>query len=113
MKKNENPKVNICVVGAGYVGLVSGACLAEIGHNVVCVDNDPAKIKMLEKGIMPIYEDDLERVVKKNVKAGRLHFANSIKDGMHHGGRRAEAVFIAVGTPPREDGSADLSAIKT
>ncbi|OGS13282.1 MAG: UDP-glucose 6-dehydrogenase [Elusimicrobia bacterium RIFOXYA2_FULL_58_8] len=112
MKKNENPKVNICVVGAGYVGLVSGACLAEIGHNVVCVDNDPAKIKMLEKGIMPIYEDDLERVVKKNVKAGRLHFANSIKDGMHHGGRRAEAVFIAVGTPPREDGSADLSAIE-
>ena len=61
---------------------------------------------------MPIYEDDLERVVKKNMQAGRLHFANSIKDGMHHGGHRAEAVFIAVGTPPREDGSADLSAIE-
>lgn len=112
MKKSKNEKVNICVVGAGYVGLVSGACLAEVGHRVVCVDSDPAKIKMLEKGIMPIYEDDLERVVKKNVKAGRLHFANSIKDGMHHGGHRAEAVFIAVGTPPREDGSADLSAIE-
>ena len=112
MKKTNNSKVNICVVGAGYVGLVSGACLAEVGHRVVCVDSDPSKIKMLEKGIMPIYEDDLERVVKKNVKAGRLHFANSIKDGMHHGGHRAEAVFIAVGTPPREDGSADLSAIE-
>ncbi|OGS11681.1 MAG: UDP-glucose 6-dehydrogenase [Elusimicrobia bacterium RIFCSPHIGHO2_02_FULL_61_10] len=112
MKKTKNEKVNICVVGAGYVGLVSGACLAEVGHRVVCVDNDPAKIKLLEKGIMPIYEDDLERVVKKNVKAGRLQFANSIKDGMHHGGHRAEAVFIAVGTPPREDGSADLSAIE-
>jgi UDPglucose 6-dehydrogenase len=61
---------------------------------------------------MPIYEDDLERVVKKNVKAGRLHYANSIKDGIHHGGHSAEAVFIAVGTPPREDGSADLSAIE-
>ncbi|MBI4350326.1 MAG: UDP-glucose/GDP-mannose dehydrogenase family protein [Elusimicrobia bacterium] len=104
--------MNICVVGAGYVGLVSGACLAEVGHRVVCVDSDPAKIKLLEKGVMPIFEDDLERVVKKNVKAGRLHFANSIKEGMHHGGRRAEAVFIAVGTPPREDGSADLSAIE-
>lgn len=112
MKKTDNSKVNICIVGAGYVGLVSGACLAEIGHRVVCVDNDPAKIKLLEKGVMPIYEDDLERVVKKNVKAGRLHFANSIKEGMHHGGHRAEAVFIAVGTPPREDGSADLSAIE-
>lgn len=112
MKKNNNAKVNICVVGAGYVGLVSGACLAEVGHRVVCVDSDHSKIKMLEKGVMPIYEDDLERVVKKNVKAGRLHFAGSIKDGMHHGGHRAEAVFIAVGTPPREDGSADLSAIE-
>ena len=92
MKKAKNDKVNICMVGTGYVGLVSGACLAELGHNVVCVDNDPSKIKMLEKGIMPIYEDDLERVVSKNVKAGRLHFANSIKEGMHHKGRRAEAI---------------------
>ncbi len=112
MKKSKDDKVNICVVGAGYVGLVSGACLAEVGHRVVCVDSDPAKIKMLLKGVMPIYEDDLARVVKKNVKAGRLRFANSIKEGMHHGGHRAEAVFIAVGTPPRDDGSADLSAIE-
>ena len=112
MKKRENTKVNICVVGTGYVGLVSGACLAEIGHRVVCVDNDLSKIKMLERGVMPIYEDGLARVVKQNVKAGRLCFANSVRDGMHHGGRRAEAVFIAVGTPPRNDGSADLSAIE-
>lgn len=112
MKSNKNEKVNICIVGAGYVGLVSGACLAEIGHRVVCVDNDPRKIKLLEKGIMPIFEDDLERVVKKNVRSGHLHFASSIKAGMHHKGHRAEAVFIAVGTPPREDGSADLSAIE-
>ncbi|HAH32163.1 MAG TPA: UDP-glucose 6-dehydrogenase [Elusimicrobia bacterium] len=112
MKKNQNEKVNICVIGAGYVGLVSGACFAELGHHVICVDNDPGKIAMLEKGIMPIYEDDLERVVKKNVKAGRLHFSNFIKEGMLHQGRRAEAIFIAVGTPPRDDGSADLSTIE-
>ena len=112
MKKTDSAKVNICMVGTGYVGLVSGACLAELGHRVVCVDNNPAKIKMLEKGVMPIYEDDLERVVKKNVKAGRLHFAGSVKEGILHNGHRAEAVFIAVGTPPREDGSADLSAIE-
>ncbi|MCX5785069.1 MAG: UDP-glucose/GDP-mannose dehydrogenase family protein [Elusimicrobia bacterium] len=112
MKKPVNEKVNICVVGAGYVGLVSGACFSELGHRVVCVDSDPKKIALLRKGVMPIYEDDLERVVRKNVKAGRLHFSNSIKDGLHHKGHRAEAVFIAVGTPPREDGSADLSAIE-
>ncbi|PIU18081.1 MAG: UDP-glucose 6-dehydrogenase [Elusimicrobia bacterium CG08_land_8_20_14_0_20_59_10] len=112
MRKQNNGKVNICMVGAGYVGLVSGACLAELGHRVVCVDNDPRKITLLKKGVMPIYEDDLERVVKKNVQAGRLHFANSVKEGMHYKGHRAEAVFIAVGTPPREDGSADLSAIE-
>ena len=112
MKNRKAGQVNICVVGAGYVGLVSGACLAEMGHRIVCVDNDPKKIALLEKGVMPIYEEDLERVVKKNVRAGRLHFCSSIKDGLHHGGHRAEAVFIAVGTPPREDGSADLSAIE-
>lgn len=112
MKHTKNEKVNICVIGAGYVGLVSGACFAEIGHRVVCVDNDPKKIEMLAKGAMPIYEDGLERLVKKNVKAGRLRFSNSIKEGMFHEGLRAEAVFIAVGTPPRDDGSADLSAIE-
>ena len=112
MKHAKNEKVNICVIGAGYVGLVSGTCFAEIGHRVVCVDNDPKKIEMLAKGVMPIYEDGLERMVKKNVKAGRLHFSNSIREGMFHKGSRAEAVFMAVGTPPRDDGSADLSAIE-
>lgn len=111
MKKETN-KTDLCIIGAGYVGLVSGACLAEMGHRVVCVDSDPQKIALLEKGVMPIYEDDLERVVKKNVKAGRLFFTGSIKGGMHHGGHRAAAIFIAVGTPPRDDGSADLSAIE-
>lgn len=110
--KSDNNRTNICIIGAGYVGLVSGACLAEMGHRVVCVDSDPKKIAMLEKGVMPIYEEDLERVVKKNVKAGRLFFTTSIKGGMRHDGHRAEAVFIAVGTPPRDDGSADLSAIE-
>ncbi len=112
MKKNTNEKANICIIGAGYVGLVSGACLAEIGHRVVCVDSDPKKIAMLENGVMPIYEENLENVVKRNVKAGRLFFSRSIKEGMHHDGHRAEAIFIAVGTPPREDGSADLSAVE-
>ena len=112
MKKTKNERADICVIGAGYVGLVSGACLAELGHRVVCVDSDPKKIALLTKGIMPIYEDGLERLVHRNVKAKKLFFSNSIKAGMHHCGRRAEAVFIAVGTPPREDGSADLSAIE-
>ncbi len=100
------------MIGTGYVGLVSGACLAEMGNRVVCVDNNLEKIKMLQKGKMPIYEEGLEELVDKNVKSGRLFFASSIKEGMMHKGHRAEAVFIAVGTPPREDGSADLSAIE-
>lgn len=110
MKKNNG--INLCMIGTGYVGLVSGACLAEMGNRVVCVDNNVEKIKMLNKGKMPIYEEGLEELVARNVKAGRLFFAASIKEGMLHKGRRAEAVFIAVGTPPREDGSADLSAIE-
>ncbi len=105
-------KVNICVVGTGYVGLVSGTCLAEIGHRVVCVDSDEKKINLLKKGIMPIYEEGLKELVHKNVKKNRLFFAKSIKEGLHHKGHRADAVFIAVGTPPRPDGSADLSAIE-
>jgi len=108
----KNTGINISMIGTGYVGLVSGACLAEMGNRVVCVDNNIEKIKMLKKGKMPIYEEGLEELVKKNVKEKRLFFANSIKEGMHHNGHRAEAVFIAVGTPPREDGSADLSAIE-
>ena len=101
-------KINICVVGSGYVGLVTGACLAELGHTVVCVDSDPSKLKALKAGKVPIYEPGLEELFKKNVKAKRLGFSGSIKEGM----RGALVVFIAVGTPPRPDGSADLSAVE-
>jgi len=104
--------VNIAVIGTGYVGLVSGACFAEMGHRVICVDNDENKIKMLKKLKMPIYEEGLKDLVEKNVKAKRLFFTTSIKDAMHWDGVRTEAVFIAVGTPPRDDGSADLSAVE-
>ncbi|PIS47213.1 MAG: UDP-glucose 6-dehydrogenase, partial [Elusimicrobia bacterium CG08_land_8_20_14_0_20_51_18] len=112
MAKKNDTGVSLCMIGTGYVGLVSGACLAEMGNRVVCVDNNEEKIKMLRKGVMPIYEEGLKELVDRNVRAKRLFFAGSIREGMLHGGRRAEAVFIAVGTPPREDGSADLSAIE-
>jgi UDPglucose 6-dehydrogenase len=106
-------KINICVVGTGYVGLVTGTCLAEIGHHVVCVDSDRSKIKTLKAGRIPIHESGLLPLVKKNVKAKRLHFASSIAEGVNKKGRRAEVVFIAVGTPPKPDGSADLSAVES
>jgi len=101
-------KKNVAVVGTGYVGLVTGACLAEIGHSVVCIDNDKKKIASLKKGGIPIYEPGLEEVVKKNRRAGRLSFAGSIAEGM----KDAELVFIAVGTPPTPDGDADLSFVE-
>ncbi len=103
---------DICVVGAGYVGLVTGACLAEIGHRVVCVDSDPRKLKSLKAGKVPIHEPGLEDVFKRAIKNGRLSFAGSVEEGLKFKGRRAEVVFIAVGTPPRHDGSADLSAVE-
>ena len=103
---------DLCVVGAGYVGLVTGACLAEIGHRVVCVDSDPAKLKSLRSGKVPIHEPGLEELFKRNVRNGRLAFAGSVVEGLRFKGRRAQVVFIAVGTPPRHDGSADLSAIE-
>ncbi|MCX5783550.1 MAG: UDP-glucose/GDP-mannose dehydrogenase family protein [Elusimicrobia bacterium] len=104
--------MNICVVGTGYVGLVSGACLAQIGHCVVCVDSDENKISKLKKGEIPIYEQGLKEIVRKNCAKKRLFFARSISEGMGYGGRRAQAVLIAVGTPPRPNGSADLSQIE-
>jgi UDPglucose 6-dehydrogenase len=103
---------NVCVVGSGYVGLVTGACLAEIGHRVVCVDSDKKKLASLKAGKVPIYEPGLEELFKKNRKNGRLHFAASVKEGMAHQGHAADAIFIAVGTPPRPDGSAALSAVE-
>jgi len=99
--------MNIAVVGTGYVGLVTGTCFAEVGIEVVCIDIDQRKIDNLHKGIMPIYEPGLEEMVLRNVDKGRLHFSTSLKDAI----QGAEVAFIAVGTPPGEDGSADLKYV--
>ena len=96
--------MNIAIVGTGYVGLVSGACFAEIGAHVTCIDVDEKKIEKLLEGQIPIYEPGLEELVTKNVKAGRLKFSTSLADVLND----QEVVFSAVGTPPDEDGSADL-----
>jgi UDPglucose 6-dehydrogenase len=94
-------------VGVGYVGLVAGACLADGGNHVICVDKDEKKIKMLESGGIPIYEPGLEEIVKRNVKAGRLTFTTDLDAAV----AESLVIFLGVGTPPAEDGSADLSAI--
>ena len=96
--------MNIAIVGTGYVGLVTGACFAETGANVVCIDVNKEKIDHLKNGIVPIYEPGLEDMVKRNMQAGRLHFSTSLEEWLDH----VEIVFSAVGTPPDEDGSADL-----
>jgi UDPglucose 6-dehydrogenase len=100
--------MDLSIVGSGYVGLVSGACFAEVGHNVICVDNDPRKVESLQAGRIPIYEPGLEELVLRNVAAGRLRFTESIEDGVDH----SAVVFIAVPTPPQPDGSVDLSYIE-
>ena len=99
--------MKITIVGTGYVGLVTGTCFSEVGIDVTCVDIDKKKIEDLENGIMPIYEPGLEPMVKRNQDKGRLHFSTSLKDSI----KDSEAVFIAVGTPPGEDGSADLKYV--
>jgi len=99
--------MKITVIGAGYVGLVSGACLAEMGNHVVCLDVDPRKIDMLNKGEIPIHEPGLDQVVQRNAAAGRLQFTTDIGVAVAHGTLQ----FIAVGTPPDEDGSADLQYV--
>ena len=99
--------MKIAVVGTGYVGLVTGTCFAEVGIDVTCVDIDQRKIDNLHKGIMPIYEPGLEEMVLRNVDKGRLHFTTSLKEAI----QGAEVAFIAVGTPPGEDGSADLKYV--
>ena len=100
--------MKIAMVGAGYVGLVSGACFADFGHDVVCIDSDPGKIERLQSGVMPIYEPGLAELVASNVKAGRLTFATDLAASING----ANAIFIAVGTPSRRgDGHADLSFV--
>lgn len=99
--------MKITIVGTGYVGLVTGTCFSEVGINVTCVDIDQKKIDGLKEGIMPIYEPGLETMVLKNVEKGRLKFSTSLKESIQD----SEAVFIAVGTPPGEDGSADLKYV--
>jgi UDPglucose 6-dehydrogenase len=99
--------MKITVIGTGYVGLVSGACFADIGNDVLCLDVDPAKIKILEDGDIPIYEPGLKEMVKRNVAAGRLHFTTNVEKAAHFG----TVQFIAVGTPPDEDGSADMKYV--
>jgi UDPglucose 6-dehydrogenase len=100
--------MKLSIVGSGYVGLVTGACFAEVGHHVVCVDNNQKKIDMLLAGQIPIYEPGLEELVVRNVAAKRLLFTSSIEEGVAHG----EVIFIAVPTPPQADGSVDLSYIE-
>jgi UDPglucose 6-dehydrogenase len=100
--------MKLCIIGSGYVGLVSGACFAEVGHNVICIDNDQRKVDMLKAGKIPIYEPGLEELVHQNVAAKRLHFTASIEEGVDN----SEVVFIAVPTPPQPDGSVDLSYIE-
>jgi UDPglucose 6-dehydrogenase len=100
--------MDLCIIGSGYVGLVSGACFAEVGHHVVCVDNDQRKVDMLQRGEIPIYEPGLEDLVHRNVAAKRLRFTNSIEDGVDH----SQVIFIAVPTPPQTDGSVDLTYIE-
>ena len=99
--------MRVAIFGTGYVGLVTGTCLAEVGHDVVCVDVDAAKVEGLKNGVIPIYEPGLEPMVKANHAAGRLHFTTDAAAAVAHG----DIVFIAVGTPPDEDGSADLQYV--
>lgn len=100
--------MNICVIGTGYVGLVTGVVFSDLGNDVVCVDKDAAKVEGLNRGVMPIYEPGLEEMVARNVADGRLEFTLDLDSAV----ARAEIVFIAVGTPPREDGSTDLSFVE-
>src|SRR5438874_2317695 len=99
--------MRICMVGTGYVGLVSGAGFAEIGNDVVCADVDPTKIAKLRKGEIPIFEPGLEELVKRNAAAGRLSFSEDVAGSI----ATAQVIFCCVGTPPRSDGGADLTAV--
>src|SRR5256885_8522505 len=100
--------MKLTIIGTGYVGLVTGTCFAEVGHQVICVDNDAAKVKVLKEGGIPIYEPKLEDMVKKNVAERRLNFTTSTAEGVE----KSDVIFIAVPTPPQDDGSVDLSFLE-
>ncbi len=104
-----NEPMRIGVLGAGYVGLVSAACLAEVGHSVVCVDRDEGKIAALRRGVMPIYEEGLENLVNRNAAEGRLAFSTELADAV----RASELLFVAVGTPSLDNGDVDMSQLKS
>src|SRR3954469_24023651 len=99
--------MNIAVVGTGYVGLVTGTCFAETGNNVVCIDINEEKIKKLQEGVVPIYEPHLDVLFHRNIKAGRLIFTTNLEKAVND----AQIIFLALPTPPGENGSADLSYI--
>ncbi len=101
-------RMKITVIGTGYVGLVTGACLAELGNDVICYDINEEKIKLLNDGVSPIFEDGLESIIKKNLSSSRLHFSTNVIEAVHHG----KVIFIAVGTPTTPSGAADLSQVE-
>lgn len=101
--------MRVCVIGAGYVGLVSATCIADMDNEVICIDNDGGKIEGLKKDIVPIYEPRLKELIAKNVKAKRLFFTTDTREGIH----QSDVIFIAVGTPRRKDGRADLSCVES
>ncbi|MBI5787271.1 MAG: UDP-glucose/GDP-mannose dehydrogenase family protein [Candidatus Schekmanbacteria bacterium] len=100
--------MNICVIGTGYVGLVTGAVFADLGNEIICVDSNEEKVRNLNKGVMPIYEPGLEEMVRRNMSDKRLFFTTSIQNGVE----KSELIFIAVGTPPKDNGETDLSQVK-
>src|SRR2546425_6712547 len=100
--------MNIAIIGSGYVGLVTGVCLAHIGHRVICVDNDQKKVDALKKGKVPIYEPGLEALLKRYLKQKRMSFTSSVKEAT----RKSLVIFIAVGTPSKKNGEADLTYVE-
>jgi UDPglucose 6-dehydrogenase len=102
-------RMNICVIGTGYVGLVTGVVFADLGNDVICVDKLEGKVKSLQAGVMPIYEPGLEEIAQRNVAEGRLSFTTDLEGSV----RKSEVIFICVGTPPQPDGSTDLSQVES